>query len=240
MALNPVYFVDFDGTITDGDISSELAAHFGGSIYMEIEKKYRRGEIPIRTWLQSIAEVLPADIELLMEKSLRWAKIRPGFDRFLQHAKAQKSQVVIASDGFGFYIEPILEKYGLLDQIDYIYRNKTVTGQHNKLVVHTPHSHPTCSVCGNCKAAHVVRIKNRGCPVIYIGDGSNDRFGASWSDKICARERLAEVCRENGFDYSQWFDFYDIIKVKRPGLKNREKHALCQPQGDGVNKMAES
>ncbi|MFO7952577.1 MAG: MtnX-like HAD-IB family phosphatase [Bacillota bacterium] len=236
MGLNPIYFVDFDGTITAGDLSSELAAYFGGSVYMDIEKKYRQGEIPIRTWLQSIAEILPADMELLLEKTLKWAKIRSGFDYFLKHAKKQGSPVFIASDGFGFYIEPVMKKYGFWEHIDAVYRNKTAVGPDHKLKVYTPYAHPVCIICGNCKAAHVVRAKEKGRPVIYIGDGSNDRFGASWSDHVCARDRLAQSFRKNNFNYSQWYDFYDIIKVETPGLKDCSESALCSPLGSGVNK----
>jgi len=234
MASNLVYFVDFDGTITEGDLSSDLAAYFGGSAYMEIEQRYRGGEITIRNWLQSIAEVLPPNMDQLLDKCLNSVKLRSGFDRFLEHAGENNAQVVIASDGFGFYIEPVLEQFGLLEKVDIIYRNHTEVGPDQKLILSTPHAHPICKVCGNCKAGHVVRTKERGTPVIYIGDGSNDRFGASWSDHICARDRLAKVCSKNGFSYSQWFDFYDIIKVETPGLSDCSERALCCPLGSGI------
>ncbi len=234
MSLSTAYFIDFDGTITVNDLSSELAAYYGGKAHREIENKYRRREIPIREWLQANAKVIPADMDLLHSKALEWAVIRPGFESFLEHARDQKNPVVIASDGFGFYIEPILEKHGLLDQVSHIYRNATFVDQNGNLVVNHPHSHPVCSVCGNCKAAHVVKIKSENRPVLYIGDGSNDRFGASWSDHVCARDKLAESCREFKIKYSPWNDFYDIMRIDKPGLKNCANHSLCLPQGSGI------
>lgn len=234
MTKNAAYVVDFDGTVTTKDLSSELAAFFGGTVFMEIEQRYRNREIPIKAWLQSIAKSLPRDMDTLLAKSLQWAVIRPGFESFLDHAIAQGSQVIIASDGFGFYIEPILEKHNLLQKVDHIYRNDTFTDDHEKLQVVTPHEHSICTVCGNCKAAHVLDLKEKDVPVIYIGDGSNDRFGASWSDHICPRDQLEEICKKNDFNYSPWFDFYDIIKVKSPTLQDRSDISFCSPRGSGI------
>ena len=234
ITLKTTYVVDFDGTITSRDITSELAAHYGGNAYIEIENSYRRREIPIQIWLQRIVKVFSVDLELLLEKALEWAEIRPGFDKFLESACESGRAVIIASDGLGFYIEPILEKYGLKKQISFIYHNETYINKSGKLEVRNPHAHRICTVCGNCKAAHVVKLKEEGRSVIYIGDGSNDRFGASWSDHICARDELAESCREHSLIYSQWTDFYDIIKVESPELSDRTNSSLCCPLGRGV------
>ncbi len=228
------YVVDFDGTVTTNDLSAELAAYFGGPRFNEIENRYRRREIPIREWLKRMVKVLPPDLDLLTQKSLEWAAIRSGFDDFLEHARDQGRQVILASDGFGFYIEPVLKEYGLLGKIDYVFRNHTVTGENGELKVISPHAHSTCPVCGNCKAAHVIRVKETGRPVVYIGDGSNDRFGASWSDHICARDRLAAVCEEFDFSYSPWTNFYDIIKIEKPGLRDCSNISLCDPRDRGL------
>lgn len=234
MNSNTAYVVDFDGTITTRDITSELASHYGGSAYMEIENSYRKREIPIQIWLQKIARLLPADMKQLKAQALQWAAIRPGFESFLKHARDLDSPLIVASDGFGFYIESILEQHGLLGEISAIYRNETFVNQDGILEVHSPHAHKTCTICGNCKAAHVIRLKEAGRSVIYIGDGSNDRFGASWSDHVCARDDLVQACRDYNFTCSQWVDFYDIIKVERPGLSDRSEDSLCCPQGDGI------
>jgi len=234
MAQDAAYLVDFDGTITSGDISSALAAFYGGQAYLEIENRYRRREITIRQWLQSIAKLLPADMEVLISKALEWAEIRPGFQLFLKKAREQNSPVVVASDGFGFYIEPVFEHFGLPVEDMVIYRNETVVGSTGKLEVQCLHAHPICTVCGNCKASHVVGLKEEGRAVVYIGDGANDRFGASWSDHICARDKLARACREYNFPYTSWTDFYDIMKIKKLVPEDRSHRALCFPLGNGV------
>lgn len=231
---NYAYFVDFDGTITTGDLSLELAIYYGGPAYREIEKSYIRREIPIREWLSQSVKLLPPDLDLLSSKALEWAEIRPGFKEFLDFARHENSLVIVASDGFGFYIEPVLKDYGVLEKIDYIFRNEIRSGPNQELRVLNPHAHKVCPVCGNCKAAHVVAIKETGTPVIYIGDGSNDRFGASWSDRICARDGLAAVCKEFNLTYSPWSDFYDIISIAKPDFKDCSEASLCLPRGKGI------
>jgi len=236
MTLNAAYLVDFDGTVTTVDISYELAVFLGGEDYKNIDDVYRRKKIPIREWLRRTAQVLPHDMDLLLSKSLEWAEIRPGFGQFLKQAGEQGSPVIIASDGFGFYIEPILKRHGFLEQVRFIYRNDAYIDLNNKLEVKTPHAHSICTVCGNCKALHVVNLKKQGRPVIYIGDGSNDRYGASWGDHVCARDQLAEYSRQYNFDYSRWSDFYDILDVGTPRLQDRSASSLCCPMGSGVKK----
>ncbi len=234
MTLNPAYLVDFDGTITTLDISYELAKRLAGEGYEDIDHVYRQKEIPIREWLKRTAQVLPHDMDLLLSKSLEWAAIRPGFERFLENAAMQGRPVFIASDGFGFYIEPILRKHGFFEEVCFIYRNDTYINAEGKLEVKTPHAHRICNVCGNCKALHVVNLKKQGRPVIYIGDGSNDRYGASWGDHVYARDQLAEYSRQYKFDYSPWNNFYDIINVSKPDIKDRSENSLCCPQGRGI------
>ena len=234
MAFEAAYIIDFDGTVTTRDITTELGLFFGGTEFIEIDRSYQAKQIPIKSWLQAEVTLLPVDLEKLKNITLEWAQIRPGFKTFLQKARARNNPVIIASDGLGFYIEPILERFGLRGEVDLVYRNDTFVNDQGFLEILNPHAHPSCVVCGNCKARIVVQQKATGRPVIYIGDGSNDRFGASWADLIFAREDLAQNCEKYNLDYSPWGDFYDIINVAEPTLTDREAISLCCPLGAGV------
>ena len=183
MTAKTAYVVDFDGTVTAVDLSTGLARHFGGERFRKIESLYRQRKIGMRGWLDGMSALLPADFDLLMAYVADHAVIRPGFQDFVRFAREQGRPVAIASDGFGFYIEPVLERFGCLEYIDTIYCNKALPREDGTLRIEIPYRHPTCTVCGNCKPNHA-ELKRQGWKVIYIGDGSNDRFGASWSDYI--------------------------------------------------------
>jgi len=99
MAPETAYVIDFDGTVTTRDITTELGLFFGGAKFVEIDQSYQAKQIPIKSWLQAEVTLLPADLEKLKHKALEWAEIRPGFKTFLQKARAKNNPVIIASDG---------------------------------------------------------------------------------------------------------------------------------------------
>ncbi|MGM0653425.1 MAG: HAD-IB family phosphatase [Bacillota bacterium] len=117
------YVLDFDGTITIKDISKELAIHYNEDRFWIIHNAYKNGELGMRDWLEQSAALLPSNYNQLITTALSYATVRPGFIEFIDYATLQSRPVVIASDGFGFYIEPILESAGILDKITSIYRN---------------------------------------------------------------------------------------------------------------------
>lgn len=234
MTDKTAYVVDFDGTVTAVDLSTELARHFGGMRFWEIENEYRQRKLGMRGWLDNMSALLPADFDRLLDFALKRAVLRPGFKEFLAYAREKGRPVSIASDGFGFYIEPILEKFGCLEYVDMVNKNAALPREGGALRIETPHRHSTCLVCGNCKAGYVLKLKNEGWRVVFTGDGSNDRFGASWSDQIFARDRLAQYCGEHGIPFSPWEDFFEIIRADNGGFTNTiEASPFCRPQGEG-------
>ncbi len=234
MSEKIAYVVDFDGTVTEVDLSTELARHFGGMRFGEIENQYRQRKMGMRGWLDNMSALLPADFDLLLDFALKRAVLRPGFKEFVQYAQGKGRPVSIASDGFGFYIEPILDKFGCLEYIDLVNKNTALQREGGTLRIETPHQHSTCPVCGNCKASHVLKLKRQGWRVVFTGDGSNDRFGASWSDQIFARDRLAQYCGEHRVPFSPWKDFFDIIQADSDEHTcNIGDSPFCRPEGEG-------
>ncbi len=236
MTNKVAYVVDFDGTITDKDISNEICFYFGGAAYQPIKEAYIKKEITIRGWLEQIVTIFPADLDLMLGKAMQWAVLRNGLKKFLTRAKKKGSPVVVASDGLGFYIKPILSRFGLLDYFSAVYCNETLMEQNNMLGIKTPYAHKICSVCGNCKARHVTKLKEEGYAVIYVGDGENDRYGASWADKIYARDELADMCVKLSYDYTKWSDFNDLLKGENVEIIDRSQSSLCLPGKNGLKR----
>lgn len=231
------YVLDFDGTITDSDITTALAHRFGGESYMPVEKAYRRGEYGMKVWLDKAAAFLPADLKLMLFMALEQAVIRPGFNNFLQYACTRANPVFIASDGFGFYIEPILQAHDCLKYIKRIFKNEATVNQNGKVDISPVHAHSSCPVCGNCKASHVIALKKEGYRVIYAGDGGNDRFGAFYADLIFARDQLARICRKKDVAFIPWQDFYDLIHFDSPAFNNGSAAPLCDPEREGLTAL---
>ena len=226
------YVVDFDGTITCKDVTTVLAKRYAGEAGAEISERYRRGEIGMRGWLTGMARQLSAGSEQMLATAFEASAIAAGFDSFIHSAHDQGNPVYISSDGFGFYIKPILERAGHLSYIDGIYKNRLLfKNSAAGINVEIPHANRDCSICGNCKAALVVRLKKDGYRVIYIGNGLNDRYGASHADMIYARagDRLAEFCSDQGMAFTPFEDFHDIVGFAEPLPPAGPNEPLCDP-----------
>ncbi|HOA35415.1 MAG TPA: MtnX-like HAD-IB family phosphatase [Bacillota bacterium] len=228
------YVIDFDGTVTEVDITSTMARHFGKEHYIKCSAAYKRGEFGMKEWLARMSAFLPPDPAELMEFARLRAALRPGAKEFFQYARSGERPVYIASDGFGLYIEPILEMHGCREYVAGIFCNRTLPGN-GRLETITPHAHESCPVCGNCKAAHVIGLQEEGYRVIYVGDGMNDRFGAAHADAVFARDRLAEICSAAGIPFQRWDDFFDLIETNAP-VKNNRNRKFCNPAGEGFYK----
>lgn len=225
------YVVDFDGTITGNDITSILAKQYAGPAASEVYRRYRQGEIGMKGWLEEMVRYFPADREQMLSIAFASADFRPGFAQFIRSAHDSGRPVYIASDGFSFYMEPILERHGFLKYIDGIYGNRLIIGSGDSVTIETPHSNLTCDLCGNCKASHVVGLKDNGCRVVYIGNGLNDRYGASHADLIFARagDRLAEYCTFHKIAFTPFDDFNEIIGFTFPHKLINLNDPLCNP-----------
>jgi 2-hydroxy-3-keto-5-methylthiopentenyl-1-phosphate phosphatase len=228
------YVIDFDGTVTEKDLTSAAARHFGKEHYLACNEAYKRGEFGMKEWLARMSAILPPDPAELMAFARARAVLRTGLKEFLQHARSMERPVYIASDGFGLYIEPILEMHGCREYVAGIYCNR-IRSRNGRIETITPHAHASCPVCGNCKASHVMGLQEKGCRVIYVGDGMNDRFGAAYADAVFARDRLAQICTAAGIPFQPWNDFYDIIEAGVP-VKNNHGRKFCNPAGEGFYK----
>lgn len=226
------YVLDFDGTVTEKDITSAMARHYGGEHYPECSAAYHRGEFGMKEWLERMSAHLPTDGEAVLAFARERAALRPGLKVFLRSVHRQGHPLYIASDGFGLYIEPILEMHGCRDYVTGIFRNRTLEGN-GQLKTLTPHAHRSCPVCGNCKAALVSGLLEEGYRVLYVGDGFNDRFAAAYADIIFARDRLAAACTAAGIPYQPWDNFHDLLKGADP-VNNHRGHRFCDPAGEGI------
>lgn len=115
--------------------------------------------------------------------------------------------LAVVSDGFGFYIAPMLAAAGL-GHLPVLANH--LTGPRGDLRLEHPFMHPDCIGCGTCKMRAVLDARLRRGGVAFVGEGQSDRFGALFADLVFAKDRLAVLCETAGIDYSQWRDFHQV------------------------------
>lgn len=197
---------DFDGTVTEVDVGHQVYVHFGDERWREVNQRWRRGEISSKDCLIGEYSFVDASEQEVREFILKM-KIDPGLIDLVATCRNNDIPLAIASDGFDFYINAMLEKHGLSD-LEVFCNRMRFNGR--KVELSFPYYDKGCGVCGNCKKLHVQKYKDDSRTIIYIGDGLSDRFAARASDVVFAKSELRDYLMQNNVDFISFTDMSDV------------------------------
>ena len=151
-------------------------------------------------------DVLPHDAELLRSEAAQMPQ-DTDFPAFVADVRARGAQVEVVSDGLGFYVESNLRALGVDDVFVATNENRVENGGEG---MSFPFGHPSCFVCGTCKRNRVLAHQAAGRVVVFIGDGTSDRYAAAHADVVFAKQSLARICTVEGWPFIEWDSFADI------------------------------
>jgi 2-hydroxy-3-keto-5-methylthiopentenyl-1-phosphate phosphatase len=200
--------IDFDGTICPQDVSEKILQEFAPPEWWEIDLEFQRGEIGSRECLVRQGALLSGSRESILEFALNRFNLEPSFGPFVEWARGNEMDVAVASDGFGFYVEPMLRAAGIEGVT--VYTNETATRDGQPPRFSFPNAHPICVGCGTCKMLVVLRSRERFGPVAFVGEGHSDRYGALYSDLVFAKKHLVDICEQDGIAFKGWETFDDV------------------------------
>jgi 2-hydroxy-3-keto-5-methylthiopentenyl-1-phosphate phosphatase len=213
--------VDFDGTACPRDVSEELLDAFGDGDWRSYDEAVDRGEIGLRQAAEAQAAMLRASLETMTDYALERFGVDPTFPPFVAWADGAGLPLAVVSDGFGFYVEPMLDAAGLGHL-------EVRTNEFSEGRLGHPHAHPVCVGCGTCKMLAALQFRQAYGSVVYIGDGQSDRYGALYSDLVFAKKDLVRICREDEVQFVRWDTFDDVradleIRGSVPGAAAPER-----------------
>lgn len=171
-----------------------------------MDAEYDAGRLGSRELMQWDMEVLPRDEELLRREAAEMPQ-DGTFPAFVADVRRRGAQVEVVSDGLGFYVRPNLAALGLGDVPVATNANRLTGGAE---ALSFPFGHPSCFVCGTCKRERVRLHQAAGRVVVFVGDGTSDRFAAAHADMVLAKGSLARICTAAGWPYLAWHDFDDV------------------------------
>lgn len=200
--------VDFDGTACLQDVSEELLIAFGEPGWPEYDHAVDRGEMGLREAARLQSSMLSGSREEMLAYALEHAEIDPTFPPFVAWAESRGLPLTLVSDGFAFYIRPILEAAGL-GHVPVV-TNELAFGEGRPELRH-PNGHPACVGCGTCKMLAVQRFQASHGPVAFVGEGQSDRYGALYADVVFAKLSLVPICEADGVPYRVWDTFDDVV-----------------------------
>ena len=196
----PIVFTDFDGTITQLDVTDEMLAQLAHPSWQEVEQAWTRGSIGSRECLERQIALVDTSAEEL-HALIDAVPIDPSFTAFYRFTRKRGIPLYVLSEGFDYVIVRILKRAGVNGPV----RNGThmfssaLRLEGRRLIPSFPHSAPPCEHgCATCKAALIRRLGKGKHPVIFVGDGLSDRFAVDEADVVFAKRQLLAYCREHG------------------------------------------
>jgi 2-hydroxy-3-keto-5-methylthiopentenyl-1-phosphate phosphatase len=208
-----IIFCDFDGTITENDNIINIMKYYNPPGWDTIKDDILAGRISVREGVGRMFGLLSASSrEEITNYAIKQAKIRPGFDQFIQYCQEQNIRLLITSGGIDFFVLPILSLYPVPKQK--IFCN-TSDFSGKQIQILWPYScDELCSIdCGMCKPSILRSHSTNNNMKIVIGDSITDLAVAKLADLVIARDFLLQKCQEHSLPYKEFESFYDVINI---------------------------
>ncbi|MBI4300580.1 MAG: HAD-IB family phosphatase [Chloroflexi bacterium] len=207
--------LDFDGTVTERDVGEMLLDTFAAGDWRKFVPMRKAGIISGRECLEREFACLPARKEELLAYATTHARLRPGLQTLADFCEKRGILLEIVSCGLDFYIEGLLNHWGL-GRLRWTAAKANFVNGH--LAMGYAEGHRICETAGHCKCARLEQLKDRGYMVAYGGDGFTDICPAPKADLLMARGALKEHCEANAMSFISCDDFGEIIRHIERGI----------------------
>lgn len=209
-ASKTVVQCDFDGTITDKDVSFMMLETYAEGDWRTMLKEYRDGKMSVGAFNSSSFAMVKADRESLLEIAHRTMKLRPGLPELVACCRRKDFRFVIVSNGLDFYIEEIMKNIGLED----IEIRAAETRFHPEGLRVQYIGPGGVRLNDGFKEAYVDLFLKEGYRVIYMGNGVSDIASAIKCHHIFAAAELLEYCNtRTDLSYTPLTDFNEAAKI---------------------------
>lgn len=205
--MERIFFIDFDGTITEEDTCEKLVKTFCREGWQEINVRWERKEISTEECARQTFELMDLTQEDLY-RFLDTIKLDPFFPGFVKLCTERKHRIYILSDGYDLSIEYLLKIHGL-SNLRYFANNLLV--KDHGCFIGCPNQNRECGQCGTCKRNLMRTLAQGNCETVYIGDGYSDTCVSEEADLVFAKKSLLNYCRSKNIPAVPYGTFQDII-----------------------------
>ena len=201
---------DFDGTITEEDVSFLLMDVFADGDWRQLLEEYIQGKMPVGDFNTRAFAMIKNDRQTLLDYIFTSGevKIRPGFRELLVYCSEKGLEFSIVSNGLNFYIDAILEDMGIEDIEVFAAQSRfSRAGMEVKYI-----GPDGSQLEDGFKEAYTKLFLSRGYQVVYVGNGISDIYPAIRAQHIFATGDLLELCKEKKLSFTPFNDLNDVVK----------------------------
>lgn len=204
---NTVLFVDFDNTISRGDVLDSVIGAFSRTTqWTQWQTEWRENRISTLECLRRQVGNLEVDKDTLLEY-VGHVAIDPDFVHLQDWAASTGTELIIVSDNFEVILREILGRHAIVAPP--IFAN-TLTFEGKRTIPSFPYRSATCVRCAHCKASHFVRYE--GYQIIYVGDGLSDICPAMRADRVFAKDSLAAYLLAQDKPFVAFEGLRDVVR----------------------------
>lgn len=200
---------DFDGTVTQEDISFLLLDGFAPGDWRQLLRDYKEHRISVGYFNTRAFAMVKADRLTLLEAIKGRVKVRAGFHELATYCSRRGFRLVIVSNGLDFYIKAVLGEIGL-EEIEVHAAHTRFHAEGLKVQYIGPDGK---QLDDGLKEAYIKSFLKQGYRVIYVGNGDSDIDPAKYAHQILARGELLSYCRENDLKCKSFDDLNDVIRA---------------------------
>ena len=201
---------DFDGTITQKDVSFLLLETFADGNWRQLLADYRGGKITVGAFNREAFAMIKADKQALLDFIFanKEVEIRTGFNELLSYCSKKGFKFAIVSNGLDFYIEAVLRDIGM-DNIEIYAAQTRFTSDGLRVKYIGPDGR---QLMDNFKDAYTELFLSKGYRVVYIGNGIADFSPAKQAHHIFATGDLLTYCKEKKLSCTPFDGLNDVVR----------------------------
>ena len=195
--------MDFDNTISAGNISIEVRNQFAPQTWVEMEKEYNSGKYSVEESNVRQYALISSSQKQIETFVLQNCNLKEGFAQFIEICIGIGVYPVVVSSGLDFYINPLIQREGL-KTLEVI----SASGSFGNSGIEVNYSGPNGeNILRGFKETYLRHFKNAGNTVIYFGDNESDFVSASEADFVFACDSLVDFCKSNHIPHKEFGDF---------------------------------
>jgi 2-hydroxy-3-keto-5-methylthiopentenyl-1-phosphate phosphatase len=199
---------DFDGTLTEEDVSFALLDAFAEGDWRKLYEQYRQNKMTVGDFNSKAFAMVKAGRDELLRVAREEVKLREGLRNLVNYCQDRGFRFLVVSNGLDFYIKAILGDVGLGNIEVYAARtNFSPDGLGVRYIG------PEGAVLKKgFKEAYTKLFLKQGYQVVCIGNGPSDYFPAALAQQVFARDGLMDVCKDKKLKCQPFDDLNDVVR----------------------------